>query len=473
MLDGDADFLSQRPGVLAEHPAGASVDVDEAVRWHRAVPPQERLPDALRAADEQGITLLQPRAGVPTPRAQRELLLHLRDTGHADLLTLTIDSYTRQHDFDKATEGLLLAERERTVDTLNGFPAISVGLHGTREVITGLACPVQTRHGHPDARLLAEVTLAAGCTGFEGGAITYCLPYSRSVPLADSLRHWAYVDRLCGRYAEQGVVIERESFGALTGILVPPSIAIACGAIEMLLAAEQGVASFSLGYAQCGEPVQDVAALRAMMEVAGLYAQGIAHPPALSSVFYQWMGPFPQEYDRAMAIIAVAATTAAVARPTRMIVKSPQEAHGVPDRNANAFGLQLSRAVMECLDQSCLGDPAAIAEEQEAIREEACCILDAVLDLAAGVGLAAAVVQAFQRGLVDVPFAPSQNALGLVSTGRDARRAVRFTDFGNLPFTDRMRERNHRHLGGEPAGSPLTGAVETATEVLLRLESAG
>jgi methylaspartate mutase epsilon subunit len=83
-----------------------------------------------------------------------------------------------------------------------------------------LSVPVQVRHGTPDARLLAEITLAAGFTAYEGGGISYNIPYAKRVPLEKSMRDWQYVDRLVGYYEEQGITINREPFGPLTGTLV-------------------------------------------------------------------------------------------------------------------------------------------------------------------------------------------------------------------------------------------------------------
>lgn len=39
--------------------------------------------------------------------------------------------------------------------------------------------PVQVRHGTPDARLLTEIAYAGGFTSYEGGGISYNLPYCK------------------------------------------------------------------------------------------------------------------------------------------------------------------------------------------------------------------------------------------------------------------------------------------------------
>ena len=101
--------------------------------------------------------------------------------------------------------------------------------------------PVQVRHGTPDARLLTEIAYAGGFTSYEGGGISYNLPYCKNVPMETTIANWQYVDRLTGLYEEMGVSINREPYGPLTGTLVPPCISHAVAIIEALLAAEQGV----------------------------------------------------------------------------------------------------------------------------------------------------------------------------------------------------------------------------------------
>ena len=66
------------------------------------------------------------------------------------------------------------------------------------EVIESVNVPVQIRHGTPDARLLAEITFAGGFTSYEGGGISYNLPYCKNVPMERTITDCQYVDRLTG-----------------------------------------------------------------------------------------------------------------------------------------------------------------------------------------------------------------------------------------------------------------------------------
>ena len=64
---------------------------------------------------------------------------------------------------------------------MNGFPAVNHGVSNCRKVIESVNTPVQVRHGTPNARLLTEITYAGGFTSYEGGGISYNLPYCKDV----------------------------------------------------------------------------------------------------------------------------------------------------------------------------------------------------------------------------------------------------------------------------------------------------
>ena len=343
---------------------------------------------------------------------------------------------------------------------LNGFPVINQGINNCREVLESVSAPVEVRHGTPDARLLAEISYAAGCTSFEGGAITYNIPYSAKVSLERSIRDWEYVDRLSGYYTERGVTINRESYGALTGILVPPAIAVAISVFEALLAAEQGVKSITLGYGQVGNVTQDVAAVRVLGGFATLYLSRFGFEGVeLTTAFHQWMGPFPMSDGRAFGLIALGALTAALAQATKVITKTPQEAYGVPTKEANAQGLLCSRLMVESLARQHPLDVTAVDEEANWIAKEASAIIERTLELGDGLP-ERSVVRAFEAGVLDVPFSPSVYAKDRVVPMRDKHGAVRYFDHGNLPLGKELVGRNQELLRERMEDAPNTDPLE-------------
>ncbi len=427
------EFERIREEVLAQWPTGADVDFAEAVAYQRGLPASSRLADRLAAASREGTTLVQPRAGVALVDELIALLRYLEHEGEADLLPTTIDSYTRQNAYGDAEKGIHESRAEGR-SMLNGFPAVNHGVRECRRVVEAVSVPVQVRHGTPDARLLAEISYAGGFSGFEGGGISYNIPYAKKAPLERTIADWQYVDRLTGLYEEQGISLDREPFGPLTGTLVPPCISHAVAVIEALLAAVQGVRHLTLGYGQCGNLVQDVAAIRSLRLVAEEYLDrygfGDVH---VSTVFHQWMGGFPQDEAKAFGVIGWGAASAALSGATKVIVKTPHEALGVPTKEANGQGLRATKQLVAMLRDQRMDETAAVREESDRIVAETRCLVDRAIALGEG-DLAVGAVRAFEAGTLDVPFAPSRFNAGKVLPARDDRGAVRFLDPGALPF---------------------------------------
>jgi methylaspartate mutase epsilon subunit len=212
MLD-EGEFRRIRACVLAQWPTGADVEFDEAVAYHQTIPAKRCLPNRLSRAKKKGETLIQPRAGVALPEEHIKLLQYLEREGGADLLPTTIDSYTRQNLYEEAAKGI---EESRTEgrSLLNGFPAVNHGVAVCRRVNESVDLPVQVRHGTPDARLLAEISFAGGFTSYEGGGISYNIPYAKRAPLTKTIEDWKYVDRLVGLLRTKGHRYQPRAFRA-------------------------------------------------------------------------------------------------------------------------------------------------------------------------------------------------------------------------------------------------------------------
>lgn len=426
-------FLKKRAEVLAGWPTGREADLNEAVAYQLSIPPERNFAARLAKAADEITTLAQPRAGVALVLDLIDLLRCLENEGDADLLPATIDSYTRLNRYPEAQKGIeeSLAQGR---SMLNGFPAVNHGVAACRQVTEAVRLPIQVRHGTPDARLLAEITLGGGFTAFEGGGISYNIPYAKDVPLERSIADWQYVDRLVGYYGEKGVTVNREPFGPLTGTLVPPCISHSIGIIEAVLAAEQGVKSITLGYGQCGNLLQDVAALKTLPVLAEEYLTKFGYTGIrVTTVFHQWMGGFPQDEAKAYGVIAWGAAAAALAKATKVIVKTPHEALGIPTREANAAGIKTTKQVLNMLKDQSLPETKEVIREMEVIGMETRAILDKVLELGDG-DIAVGAVRAFAAGALDVPFAPSRFNAGRLMPARDNTGAVRLLDFGKLPF---------------------------------------
>ena len=195
-----------------------------------------------------------------------------------------------------------------------------------------------------------------------------------------------------------------------------------------------------MGYGQCGNLIQDVAAIRALKSVCQEYLDKHGfHDVRITTVFHQWMGGFPQDEAKAFGVISWGAATAALAKATKVIVKTPHEAMGVPTKEANAAGLRATKQVISMLrDQDLRGIPAVLTESA-IIEEETKCILDRVEELGKG-DYAVGTVAAFEAGVLDIPFAPSKYNAGKVLPARDNMGAIRLLEMGNLPFTKELKD---------------------------------
>jgi methylaspartate mutase epsilon subunit len=372
--------------------------------------------------------LVQPRCGVGHHEEMLEIHRIIYSRSKPDLLSLTIDAHTRLLRLDKVAKVLDLNPKN-----INGYPLINHGWEKARELVKASKVPIEVRHGSPDGRLLFETSIAAGFTSYEGGGIGYNLPYCRDVKLEDSIRCWQETDALCGDLAKQGIIIDREFFGTMSGVLMPPSISIVCSLLEALLAAEQGVKSLSLAICQSGNPIQDIAALKALTYLADKYLpKNTSH----FSVFHEFMGVFPQERHNADALIMLGSFVARHGGATKMISKTHQEARGIPTAYANAEGILSASAARSSILDCLLPDTSKIEEEQDLIIIEVESLLEAALD---SNSIMQGVVNTFHKGLLDIPFSASRSAKSEVIPMRDVNGFIRIMDFGNLAMSSQIK----------------------------------
>ena len=417
---------------VLSHPLARGIRPDE-VREHFAKVPRERFP-RVAYAKRGNSPCIQPRGGFPLFEAQSQLTRQLSEAG-ADFIPLTIDSYTRHNQYDTATQ-LLRRSEEEGQNYLNGYPLISHGHELTREMYRGLCKPVSLRHGTPDARLLAEVALASGIAEIEGGGVCYCLPYSEGFPLDRCLLYWQYVDRICAAYSTDELPIHRESFGPLTATLVPPAIAVAVQVIEALLAAEQGVKSFAVSFGQTGSMVQDLATAKVLRALTSRYLQECGFEGVQTYlVYHQWMGQFPAQREKAAALIAGGAVVASMIGADKIVVKTVEEALGIPRPEINAEAVETVRYALRIF--SCLEPMSSplVQREEALIESEANSILQALFHLP-GDAYWQSVFRAFQLGYLDVPFSPHSDNANKVISMRDANGCIRIVERGNLPITE-------------------------------------
>ena len=420
------DFMAERKDVLKTWVTGKDVEnFEDGVKYQATISEDKNFAKKLFEADRDGITLSQPRAGVALIEEHIELLKKLQK--ECDLLPTTIDAYTRLNRYEEAAVGIQKSVEAGT-SKLNGLPVVNHGVAACRHITESLDKPLQIRHGTPDARLLCEISMASGFTSYEGGGISYNIPYAKRVTLEKSIRDWQYCDRVIGLYEENGIRINREPFGPLTGTLIPPFISHTVAIIEGLVALEQGVKSITVGYGQVGNLVQDIAAIRSLRELSHEYFRAYGYEDyELSTVFHQWMGGFPEDESRAAAVISWGAAVAGMSGATKVITKSPHEASN------QRLNMVRDQKFPPCKD---------VDLEVELIKREVRAVMKKVLELGNG-DIAVGTVRAFEAGVLDIPFAPAMCNSGKMMPIRDNNGAIRVFDAGAVPLPDDVLSMHH------------------------------
>ena len=155
----------------------------------------------------------------------------------------------------------------------------------------------------------------------------------------------------------------------------------------------------------------------------------------VTTVLHQWMGGFPQE-ESAYSVIAWGSAVAALSHATKVIVKTPHEAIGVPTKEANADGMLCTRQMINMLGEQSL-DTYSLKDEKIIIAAETRCVLDKCFELGDG-DLAQGVIRAIRSGALDIPFAPSRYNAGKMLPARDNDGAIRLFHAGNIPLTPEL-----------------------------------
>jgi len=150
------------------------------------------------------------------------------------------------------------------------------------------------------------------------------------------------------------------------------------------------------------------------------------------------MGGFPADEAKAFGVISLGSTIAALAKATKVIVKTPHEAIGIPTKEANAAGLRCTKQVVNMLSDQAIQN-VELEVEKGIIRHETRLIVDKCFELGNG-DMALGVCRGVKAGVVDVPFAPCRANAGQMLPARDNEGAVRIMNIGNLPFDKELRD---------------------------------
>jgi methylaspartate mutase epsilon subunit len=218
--------------------------------------------------------------------------------------------------------------------------------------------------------------------------------------------------------------------------LVPPAIAIAVQIVEALLAAEQGVTSFAVSFGQTGSMIQDIATARVLKQLTRHYMEEFGFETVkIYLAYHQWMGQFPPQREKAAALIAGSSLVSSMICADKIVVKTVEEALGVPRAEINAEAVDTVRYLLRTF--GCVEPVTSplIDREVALIESETRSILQTIFSIP-GEAFWESVYRAFQLGYLDVPFSPhADNANKLISM-RDGHGSIRISERGRVPISN-------------------------------------
>ncbi|MFG2912104.1 methylaspartate mutase [Kitasatospora sp. NPDC048298] len=393
----------------------------------------------VRRAHQAGELVVQPRMGMSDPELMRAGLLATKGAAGRTVGTVTLDSYTRVNDLESAELALLEGV------SLNGYPIVSHDPETTRRVLDGIHgadFPVQVRHGSAAPLDIFRALMTVGLDASEGGPVSYCLPYGR-IPLRESVENWSRSCDLFGRLRELGRDPHLETFGGcMLGQLCPPSQLVAISALEALFFYQHGLRSISASYAQQTHQGQDTEAVFALRRLcAELLPEADWHV-----VIYAYMGVYPTTPHGALALLGDAAELAASTGSERLIVKTVAESVRIPTVAENVSALEHAAARAARTER--VADDGADSQTYA----EAAALVSAVLNLDPDVGRA--MLLAFQRGYLDIPYCLHPDNQGRTRSYLDGEGRLRWASIGRLPLAGVVEAgESHTVTSGELLGA--------------------
>ncbi|MBN1848343.1 MAG: methylaspartate mutase subunit E [Deltaproteobacteria bacterium] len=427
-------FFQEREQVLSEWPTGKEVDLDEAITFHKNLPPHKVWAKKMLDPRNRSETFAITGMGKTTLEQQIELLRYVQDEGQAELLATSVDSFTRVHKYDVVEKGLR-ESMETGQSRLNGLPVVHHGVNGIRKIIESVDLPVGTRYGAADPRLIDEISLAGGHTGCSGDGLYNFWNMNSKLPPETVLRNHQYVHRLIGYYEEHGVPITPACQGMYGGG-IPSSLVMTALLTQMLMMAEQGVKHVMLHFTAQGNLAQDVGSARTLQKLSREYLDRFGHKDVVTilTTGLSLVG-YPVELGSAFAAIAFNSIVAKLCGAQINDIRTVSEAMTIPTKEDIAITFRSAKVIVDFFKgQAIQVDPKNLEIESQMSEMETRMILDRVIELGDG-DVAVGLIQAIQSGILDHPFATSPLVPCHVMGIKDKHGAVRYLNHGNLPFT--------------------------------------
>jgi len=437
-LDDDV-FFKQRQEVLSMWHTGKEVDLEEAIEYHKSLPPEKN--SVLKARISKGDNRIRCVTGMgkSTVEEQIELMQYAENEGGAELLAISPDSLTRYNRFEEVEK--YMEESKRTGESkLNGVPVVNIGVSGVRRIIESVQSPTSLRGGMPDGRLLAEILCAGGVSSNGPDLLMDFWQHSAKTPYDYVVDTHQYIGRLMAYYEEHGVPMSTGLQG-FYGAAIPPSLQAASIVVSALLLAEQGVKNISYICAAHGNLVQDVASAAARENVLRYYLDMFGYKDISTSKALSWsLMQYPADVAQSLVVTFMNTLMARLIGATISDVRTMAEAKAIPTKENIADTIKIARVIQNFIQTQKVAVDKEDCDFQTAMEEkEIRSIVDKVLEFGNGDILVGAA-KAIETGVLDNPFAANRAAAGLVMGVKDADGAMRYFNTGNLPFSKEIVE---------------------------------
>jgi methylaspartate mutase epsilon subunit len=438
----ESEFLKMRGPFLAQWQTGREVDLDEAVEYQKKLPDSKNWHKAALKLHQEGRTAIFPRAGTGLLEDQISLSKKLVESG-VPFIPVTTDSYTRQLDFEKVES--ILAEMKKTGrNLLNGYPIINYGVKQTRRIIEsvdqGAFNPRLSLKSYP---LATEISFAAGMTGIAASSFISWAAYEKDATLEQSMRTNQYVHRLIGYYADRGVIISTDNHGWILTGMQPMTVNLATTIVDALMVAEQGGKSITSVVHLMGNMAQDLAWIRVTPRLMREYLDKFGYKDvSIAGVFAQHtpLFPMPQGMGGAFAFPNYTAMVAALGKAEAVSVRTIDEALGIPTEESHTLSYESTNWLLNVIRSQNIDFKMKEIDEEAVIAEiEIKALMDKILEVGDG-DIIVGCLKAVEEGFLDSSFSPNKQVRDLVMGIKDNHGAIRWKEFGNLPFPEEVKK---------------------------------
>jgi methylaspartate mutase epsilon subunit len=267
--------------------------------------------------------------------------------------------------------------------------------------------------------------------------------YEKNATLEEVIASSMYIQRLMGYYADHGAIITTDLHGWIVTGVQPMTVNLAAMIAEALIAAEQGVKSIVPLVHFMGNMAQDLAWLKVQPRLMREYLDKFGYTDvAIPGNFGSQtpLYPMPQSTGGAFAFPDYAAVVGALGKVESINVRTIDEALGVPTEESHAVTYDSANWLLNVIRGQNIEFEIKGLDEEERIAElEIRSMVDALLEMGDG-DIAIGCLRGVDAGVIDSCFSPNKQVKDKVIGVKDCQGAVRWVEFGNLPFSEEVKQ---------------------------------